>query len=195
MSLITSIQTSTYNTVAPKMRNIAHRNHIDVSEFKGSNNAHKTEKPKKNFPWGKVILGVAITAVVIEGVLRYNPIKRQNIRQYKEIFTNPNKSKRNFMMISARDEAIITEVANGNENARKLFGSLQCDGDSILEYMRAENKVQRAKQNFIQGRYETYKKKKTSVKREQERFFRHLRGLKEKSIELYKKNIEPLVKC
>lgn len=83
-------------------------------------------------------------------------------------------------MISARDEVIITEVADGNENARKLFSTLQCDGEGILEYMQAERKVERTKQNFITGRYETLRKKKTTVAQEQEKFFAHLRRLKEK---------------
>lgn len=193
MSLITSVQTSAYNAVAPKVRNVYHRN-FSKTEFKGSNNTKKAEKSKKNFPWKKVLLGVAITAVAVEGILRYNPMKRRNSKMYSEIFTNPDRNKRNFMMISARDEAIITEVANGNESARKLFNTLQCDGEGILEYMRAENKVQRAKQNFIEGRYDGYHKKRTTVEQEQDKFFRHIAILKQKSIDLYKKHLEPLIK-
>lgn len=51
---------------------------------------------KKDFPWGKVVLGVLITAAIVEGVLRFDPIKRQNMRKYKEIFTDPDRNKRNF---------------------------------------------------------------------------------------------------
>ena len=193
MSLITSVQTSAYNAVAPKVRNVYRRN-FNKTECKGSNNSKRTEKQKKDFPWGKVVLGALITAAIVEGVLRFDPIKRQNMRKYKEIFTDPDRNKRNFLMISARDEVIITEVADGNENARKLFSTLQCDGEGILEYMQAERKVERTKQNFITGRYETLRKKKTTVAQEQEKFFAHLRRLKEKSIALYEKHIKPIIK-
>ena len=113
---------------------------------------------------------------------------------YTEIFTNPDRNKRDFMMISSRAEAIISEVANGNESARKMFDTLDCDADGILEYMLAENKVQRAKRNFIEGRFDDYRKKRTTVEQEQEKFFRHSAALKQKSIDLYKKHLEPLIK-
>ena len=193
MSLITSLRSSAYNSVAPKVRNIAHHN-FNKTEFKGSNNGQKTEKQKNNFPWKKVLLGVAITAVAVEGILRFDPIKRRNSKMYTEIFTNPDRNKRDFMMISSRAEAIISEVANGNESARKMFDTLDCDADGILEYMLAENKVQRAKRNFIEGRFDDYRKKRTTVEQEQEKFFRHIAALKQKSIDLYKKHLEPLIK-
>ncbi len=194
MSLITSIRTNTYNTVVPKMRSFTHHN-LNESSFKGKEVSKKPDKQKSGLPWKKILLGAAVTAVVVEGVLRYNPVRKENIKKYKEIFTDPNKGKRNFWMIGARDEAIITEVANGNECARKLFKTLNCDGDKVLDYMNAKKKLERTEKNFIEGRYETYHKKGRTVKQEQASFFRHLEKLKARALELYDTNIKPLIKC
>ncbi len=175
-----------------KMRRCARNGGCQNVSFRASSKSDNNKADKKKF-WGKVILGAAATAVVVESVLRHNPVKKQTAKELNEVFKSSQGS-REFMMLAPRDEVIISEIAGGNEMARKLLPTVKCDGEGVLKYIDSVKRVDEAKQEFISGRYDFFRVGKLTVEQTQDIFFNKLRAMKEESIGLYQKYLKPLVK-
>lgn len=157
----------------------------------------ETKKNKKKVSWGKLIGGVAIAYGAIEFVLRRNPTKRLQKKAYTELFSQSvGDVERHFPMIPYRDELIIMEAANGNTMARQRFNTLSkgVNGEGILEYIQAYRRVERASQNFIEGRFDNFHRKNSSVEQSQNIFFESLEATKIRAEELYRKHLQPHIK-
>lgn len=187
MSVTMPSETILYNITVPKTSKSL--GSVKYPYFTGSNNS--SEKENKKFPLKKVVVISALVAAAVGIVLKCDPARKRYTKEYGDIFINKNNEPGNFPMISKRDEVIVTEVANGNNAARKYFNTLDCDGESLLNYIEAERKVERTKEIYIKGCFDTYRTKHRTNEQEKKKFFRHIKGLKQKANNLHKKFLEP----
>lgn len=190
MSLITPVRTAVYHSAMPTFKA-----GMPSLPIKKDSQEQKKEKDKKHIPWGKIAIGALATAGFIEFIMRRNPAKKMQQKSYAEIFAKNTEHKpRDFMMLPVRDETLIQEALGGNKEAKRLFPTITPEAPYFVEYVRTKEKIARAEQYFIEGRFDDFKTDNKNNAQIQKEFFSHLAQLKKKAETLYQEHILPLVK-
>jgi len=151
----------------------------------------KDSENKKTSP-AKIVLGVAAAALIIEGVIRYNPAKKNLTKQYLDVFDNAGKEARKLPTLQKRDEIIILEAAKGNKAAKKFFPTLDSEGAGIASYIKTDAKYKRKIKYYAEGHYDNYVPK-LDKKDQRAEFFQKYNALAIKRANLYEKFIKPIL--